>query len=80
MGNEGEKNAHKVNDPTDNLSLSDRAKLEKKIEKEEAEGKEPKLRPTEVALSHGNKPSKGAIIDQQIEDEEHEELKRKGKI
>ena len=37
-------------DPTDNLSLADRAKLEKKIEKAEEEGKEAKLRPTEVAL------------------------------
>ena len=47
-----------VADPEDNLSLADRAKLEKKIEKEEDEAKEHKLRPTEIALSHGNKPSK----------------------
>jgi len=66
-------------DPQDNLSLGDRAKLEKKIEKEEEEGAEHKLRPTEIAKSHGNKPSRGAIIDEQIEDEEHAELVRKGK-
>lgn len=28
---------------------------------------------------HGNKPSRGAKIDQQIEDEELAELERKGK-
>ena len=47
-----------VADPEDNLSLADRAKLEKKLEKQEDEAKEHKLRPTEIALSHGNKPSK----------------------
>lgn len=30
-------------------------------------------------LQHGNKPSRGAKIDQQIEDEERAELERKGK-
>lgn len=45
-------------DPQDNLSLGDRAKLEKKIEKAEEKGEDAKLRPTEVALSHGNKPSR----------------------
>jgi len=30
------------------------------------------------ATSHGNEPSKGAKIDQQLEDEEAEILKKKG--
>ena len=67
-------------DKKDQYSLADRAKAEQKAEAEEEEAKSHKLRPTEVALSHGNKPSRGAIIDEQIENEEHEELKRKGKI
>jgi len=29
---------------------------------------------------HGNKPSKGAQIDAEIQAEEEEELKRKGKV
>ena len=44
--------------------------------------KEDKLRDIDAtlpALAHGNKPSKGAIIDQQIREEEEEELRRKGK-
>jgi hypothetical protein len=31
------------------------------------------------ARAHGNEPSKGAKIDQQIREEEEAELKRKGK-
>ncbi|KAF8313570.1 hypothetical protein DL93DRAFT_2080859 [Clavulina sp. PMI_390] len=42
---------------------------------EEAEG----LAPTEVAKSHGNDPSRGAVIDEQIQNEEAEYLRQKGK-
>lgn len=64
----------------DNYSLADRAKAEEKMEKEEEEAKKNKPPPTAAAISHGNKPSRGAIIDEEIENEEREELKRKGKI
>jgi hypothetical protein len=47
--------------------------------KEEKEGKEEVVRPTSIAKSHGNEPSKGAIIDEEIQREEEEYLKRKGK-
>ena len=64
----------------DGYSLADRAKAEEKKEKEEEEAKKNKPRPTEIAKSHGNEPSRGAVIDEEIENEEREYLKRKGKI
>lgn len=67
-------------DPTDTRTLADRAKAEKKLEKEEEEAAKHKPRPTDAARAHGNEPSRGAIIDEEIENEEHEYLKRKGKI
>ena len=67
-------------DHKDQMSVANRAALEKKIEAEEEEADKHKLRPTEIAKSHGNKPSRGAVIDEEIENEEREELKRKGKI
>ncbi|CAM6083828.1 unnamed protein product [Calypogeia fissa] len=73
-------NSHSHIDPKDTYSVADRAKLEKKIEMEEEEAAQHKLKPTQVAESHGNQPSRGAQIDEQIEKEEHEELMRKGKI
>ena len=64
----------------DGYSLADRAKAEKKQEKLEEESAKDKPRPTDAAKAHGNKPSRGAEIDEEIENEEMEELKRKGKI
>ncbi|CAM6127857.1 unnamed protein product [Calypogeia fissa] len=76
------KNSHSIIDPKDAYSVADRAKLEKKIEMEEEEAAQlkQKQKPTQAAKSHGNQPSRGAQIDEQIEKEEHEELVRKGKI
>ena len=37
------------------------------------------MRPTDIARSHGNEPSKGAKIDEELQKEEEEYLKRKGK-
>ena len=64
----------------DNYSLSDRAKAQEKQEKQEEEARKHKPPPTAAARSHGNEPSRGAIIDEEIENEEREYLKRKGKI
>ena len=36
--------------------------------------------PTAAARRHGNDPSRGAEIDKEIQDEEEDYLKRKGKI
>jgi hypothetical protein len=38
------------------------------------------VRPTSIARSHGNEPSKGAKIDEELQREEEEYLKRKGKV
>ena len=67
-------------DPKDSRSLKDRAAAEKKMDKEEDEAAKHQPRPTEIAESHGNKPSKGAIVDEQIQLEEEAELRKKGKI
>jgi hypothetical protein len=85
----GQANAHRLNDRDDGYSVENRAALEQKLEREEGKNTdapsnawwdEGKPRPTQIAESHGNKPSKGAIIDEQIQNEEYEELKKKGKI
>ncbi len=52
---------------------------EKEDEEESQETKALKKDPTLPAKLHGNEPSKGAKIDAQIQAEEEEELKRKGK-
>jgi hypothetical protein len=74
--------------PADPMTEDERSiknKLERE-EKREEEGREiseqEKLRrqdATAPARAHGNEPSKGAKIDQQIREEEEAELKRKGK-
>lgn len=47
--------------------------------KAEKDEKEEVVRPTDIARSHGNEPSKGAKIDEELQREEEEYLKRKGK-
>lgn len=71
---------HCLADKNDSRSLADRAKAEKKLEKEQEEAEENRPRPTDAARAHGNEPSRGAKIDEEIENEEREYLKRKGKI
>lgn len=67
-------------DPKDTRKLSDRAKAEQKLELEQESARQNRPKPTDAARAHGNEPSKGAKIDEEIENEEHEYLKRKGKI
>ncbi|KAI5477160.1 hypothetical protein MNV49_006816 [Pseudohyphozyma bogoriensis] len=76
----GKEHSHNVLDSVDQRSIANRlaaAEHEKKLEKKEEQ--EDSLRPTEIAKQHGNEPSRGAKIDQQIEDEEQAELERKGR-
>jgi len=47
--------------------------------KEDKQSEEEPMRPTDIARSHGNEPSKGAKIDEELQREEEEYLKRKGK-
>ncbi|KAL8287616.1 hypothetical protein RQP46_003474 [Phenoliferia psychrophenolica] len=76
---EGKENSHLANDSKDQRSIANKLAAEEAKEKAEAAEDANKLRPTEIAESHGNKPSRGAKIDEQIENEEREELERKGK-
>lgn len=69
----------------DERSIANKLEREAKREKEdddEGKSEEDKLREQDAtlpAISHGNKPSRGAEIDQQLREEEEAELKRKGK-
>ena len=74
----GQANSHQDVDNKDERSLANRAEAERKHEKEEeARENAPKPDPTAAALSHGNQPSKGAVIDSTIEQEEAAELAKK---
>ncbi|KAM0307674.1 hypothetical protein ACHAPM_000398 [Fusarium culmorum] len=65
----------------DERSIANRlAAEEKKSESgDDTETAQLKKDPTLPARAHGNEPSKGAKIDAQLQAEEEEELKRKGK-
>jgi hypothetical protein len=69
--------------PEDERTIANKlAREEKRESEEEDKSAEDKLREQDAtlpALSHGNQPSKGAKIDQQLREEEEEELRRKGK-
>lgn len=71
--------AHDRLDKTDERSiantLADASRVEKKEKQAEKEKEEAK--PTDAARAHGNEPSKGAKIDEQIEAEEAAELAKK---
>ena len=47
--------------------------------KEDKQKEDEHPRPTDIAKSHGNEPSRGAKIDEELQREEEEYLKRKGK-
>ncbi|CAI6342210.1 unnamed protein product [Periconia digitata] len=80
---EGKENSHKAQDSKDERSIAN--KLERESQREhEKERKDPETEMSQKdstlpALAHGNKPSKGAKIDQELREEEEEELKKKGK-
>lgn len=76
--NEGKPNSHQANDPKDERPLANRFAAEEKREKQEKQRqKELEIDPTLPAKMHGNKPSKGAKIDQEIKEEEQELLGKK---
>ncbi|KAL2255286.1 hypothetical protein VTK26DRAFT_3684 [Humicola hyalothermophila] len=77
---EGTAHSHRNNDPKDQRSLADRAAAEKQASspQESRETTLQKKDPTLPAKMHGNKPSKGAQVDAEIQAEEEEILKKKG--
>jgi hypothetical protein len=80
---EGKENSHQANDSKDSRTIANKLSREERREAEEDEDTEEvkalKEDPTLPAKMHGNEPSRGAKIDAQIQQEEEEELKRKGK-
>lgn len=54
----------------------DDANRAQKLEKKAEEEKE-KIKPTDIAKSHGNEPSKGAKKDEELENDDDEELRKK---
>lgn len=59
--------------------LAREEKRENEPEEMSEEDRASQLDPTLPARLHGNEPSKGAKIDLQLQQEEEEELRRKGK-
>ncbi|KAK4055920.1 hypothetical protein OIO90_003177 [Microbotryomycetes sp. JL221] len=82
---EGKEESHQSLDSKDERSLANKLAAESKKEKEEKQAdrkaNDPldQPLPTAEARKHGNEPSRGAKIDEQLMLEEQEELKRKGK-
>ncbi|KAF2844562.1 hypothetical protein T440DRAFT_502990 [Plenodomus tracheiphilus IPT5] len=80
---EGKENSHKATDAKDERSIANKLEREKKRENEEEDKDIEDVRrekdATLPARAHGNEPSKGAKIDQELREEEEAELKRKGK-
>ncbi|CAI6088411.1 hypothetical protein V2G26_018555 [Clonostachys chloroleuca] len=79
--NEGKANSHNTLDSKDERSIANRlAAAERQGEPEgDLETKLAKKDPTLPATMHGNEPSKGAKIDADLQAEEQEILKKKGK-
>ncbi|TKA46687.1 hypothetical protein B0A55_12872, partial [Friedmanniomyces simplex] len=79
---EGKENSHQANDSKDERSIANKlereGKREKEGEKEDIEAIQYKKDATLPATSHGNEPSKGAKIDQELREEEEEMLAKKG--
>jgi hypothetical protein len=80
---EGKPHSHKALDSKDSRSIANKLARETKREEEEVEKPIEQQRLEEDATlpakAHGNKPSRGAEIDQELREEEDEELRRKGK-
>ncbi|TEA20230.1 hypothetical protein C8034_v003886 [Colletotrichum sidae] len=81
---EGQSNSHQANDSKDERTIANRLAAEEKKEKQDdddddAETRQLKKDPTLPAKMHGNEPSSGAKIDAQLQAEDEERLKQKGK-
>jgi len=80
---EGKPHMHNDLDSKDQRSLSNKLEAEEHHHHENPDSKEVqqlKRDPTLPALMHGNQPSKGAIIDAQIQHEEEEQVRKMGKM
>ncbi|EME40867.1 hypothetical protein DOTSEDRAFT_74429 [Dothistroma septosporum NZE10] len=80
---EGKENSHLPNDSKDERTIANKLEREAKREHEKDEPKTEEDRARKVdatlpAKNHGNEPSKGAKIDQELREEEEAILAKKG--
>ncbi|KAK3072181.1 hypothetical protein LTR53_007288 [Teratosphaeriaceae sp. CCFEE 6253] len=80
---EGKDNSHKANDSKDERSIANKLERESKRENEpdkklDIEAIQYQKDATLPARSHGNEPSKGAKIDQELREEDEAAVKAKG--
>ncbi|KAI0788618.1 hypothetical protein C8Q75DRAFT_240870 [Abortiporus biennis] len=81
--NEGQPNAHSDTDSKDQRSLANRlesAATRDSIREEQESAHSKHFDPLAPAQAHGNKPSRGAQVDAELQKADEEELKNKGKI
>ncbi|RKF57343.1 hypothetical protein OnM2_075013 [Erysiphe neolycopersici] len=79
---EGKVNSHLPTDNKDQRTVSNKLAEAARRKEQDVTSEETRLLmkdPTLPAKMHGNKPSRGAEIDAEIQREEQEELRRKGK-
>lgn len=76
----GQSESHQTLDSKDEKSIKNRLAQAGKEAKEAAQAEKAKSneKPTDAALSHGNKPSRGARIDEELEEEDRKTLEAKG--
>nr|UOP57093.1 hypothetical protein [Thecaphora frezii] len=76
----GVENSHQSLDSRDEKSIKNKLAQAGKEAKEQAQAEKQKdeQKPTDAARAHGNEPSRGAKIDEQIEEEERKILEAKG--
>ncbi|KAK8099281.1 uncharacterized protein PG998_012522 [Apiospora kogelbergensis] len=76
---EGKENSHLATDSKDERSIANRLAAEERKDEEQdsLQTRQIKEDPTLPARAHGNKPSRGAEIDAEIQAEEEEMLAKK---
>ncbi|KAJ9133499.1 hypothetical protein NKR19_g9022 [Coniochaeta hoffmannii] len=77
---EGNTHAHSATDSKDQRSIANRLAAEEKKESQRDSGEQGlnKKDPTAPAIAHGNKPSRGAEIDKELQEEDEAILRKKG--
>jgi hypothetical protein len=75
----GQTASHQTLDSKDEKSIKNRLAQAGKEQKEASRAdKEAGEKPTEAAKKHGNQPSRGARIDEELEQDDRKTLERKG--
>ncbi|KAF2838734.1 hypothetical protein M501DRAFT_1004547 [Patellaria atrata CBS 101060] len=79
---EGKPNSHLANDSKDSRTIANKlAREEQREDESEEKSLEQQQREKDATLparAHGNEPSRGAVIDQELREDEEEMMKKKG--